>query len=247
MTHTKVPLPVRVPELGPSLGKLVAESQDDQDTLRLGDLRLELVNRLFESAGDARRLAAAGERKAALVSLGREAWMAAWDEMIFKLVSRIDEYVDSEVDRHGEAVRMPKRVRQQHRMNANEKKVLHARLGSAAVNLIPVLDELDMEVRALLAATATEKGALERWQSALQRAARRLEEAWTVLEDSATAELANAEHRIASVSAWRRSHVPVLVFLIGGLLGSGWFGAVLGGYIESPAWFSTLWRFLFEQ
>jgi hypothetical protein len=49
------------------------------------------------------------------------------------------------------------------------------------------------------------------------------------------------------VARWRKPLWPVAVV---GLMAVGlavWLGLVLGGYIDSPAWFTWIWSQVFEQ
>ena len=73
MTTPSLLLPLRIPELGPALGKLVTGTRR-VTTPSLEDERRHLVTKLIEAAGEARRLAARDERAAA-VALPGAVWL----------------------------------------------------------------------------------------------------------------------------------------------------------------------------
>ncbi len=80
-----------VPELGPSLGRLVDPPPTAPGALGvpLGDLRVELVSRVFDLAGAARSFAAAGDHAGAIASLGRVAWLGLWEKTVAAAAERI--------------------------------------------------------------------------------------------------------------------------------------------------------------
>ena len=86
MTNPKLLLPIRIPELGPSLGKLLSGTGRRAGAVQLDAIRYKLGTRIIESAGEGRRLAANEERSAALEAVGRVNWQHAWDEAINALL-----------------------------------------------------------------------------------------------------------------------------------------------------------------
>ena len=83
--------PWAIPELGPSLGRLVDPPQLRGDRgsldLILDDIRLDLVTGIFELAGAARSFAASGDRQGAISSLSRVAWLGLWERAVAALPS----------------------------------------------------------------------------------------------------------------------------------------------------------------
>ena len=82
MTSSKLLIPLRIPELGPSLGKLITGTGSDVRGFSLETHRYQLVTKIIEMGGEARRLAANDERAAALACVGRDAWLAVWEEIV---------------------------------------------------------------------------------------------------------------------------------------------------------------------
>jgi hypothetical protein len=239
VTGTRTLLPLRIPELGPYLGKLVTGTGREPG-VPLDAVRQALVTRLFDHAGEARRLAANGERAAAMAALARANWLAAWEEAAAAAAAlvwtRITELLAQEADR----VRMPPAVRDRFLPGAAERRALGARLGSAGAVFVPAIDEIDRSCPAAFQASALERHAMERWLDALRTAARRLEAAWMELEDRVAAELTRSEPQANRVAAWRRSLWPVW---LGGTVAVGlalWLGLALGGYIPAPSWLAPL-------
>ncbi len=245
MTNPKLLLPLRIPELGPSLGKLVTGTGRTPGGLRLDDVRYRLVTRILECAGEGRRLAAREERNAAIAAVGRTAWLEAWEEAVAGAAERLTERVTARLDGEAEAVRMPKRLRRWVELDAAESRALTARLGSAGATLVPALDALQSQADRAVRATALERDAVEAWQEALRTAARRMEAAWFALEDAVDAEAVRWEAVADDIGRWRRSLWPVVLVGLLGLAGAVWLGLVLGGYLPSPSWLTSLWQSAF--
>jgi hypothetical protein len=81
------------------------------------------------------------------------------------------------------------------------------------------------------------------WQDALQTAARRLEAAWLVLEDAVQTERKRWDPELTALAQWRPSLWPVLLVWVVGAGALLWFGLILGGYLDGPAWLAHLLRF----
>ena len=81
----------RVPELGPSLGRLGDPPAADAEPARrsLDDIRLVLVTGVFELAGAGRSFAAAGDAAGAVGSLSRVAWLGLWEKAVAAAAERI--------------------------------------------------------------------------------------------------------------------------------------------------------------
>ena len=241
MTSAGVLMPLRIAELGPSLGKLVAGTPGDRGPVPLSAVRIQLVSRLFEHAGEARRLAGSDDRAGALRALNRAAWLSAWEEAVAAATDRFLGRVDHQLDAEARAVRMPASLRSRLTPTDRDRRQLIARLGSSGAGLVAALDEVERTSTVLLSATTADQGALSAWQEAQLTAARRVEAAWLGLEETVTEELARAGRAADAVSRWRRPVWPVLA--AGGVLFivALWLGAIFGGYRPAPAWLTWLW------
>lgn len=100
-----------VPELGPSLGRLADPPVGTLDRgpldLVLDDIRLDLVTRLFETAGAARSFAATGDRQGAIASLSRVAWLALWERAVAAAADRLAEIVNARLADAARESRLP--------------------------------------------------------------------------------------------------------------------------------------------
>jgi len=245
MTNSKVLLPLRVPELGPSLGKLLSVSTRTRGEEWLDPVRYKLCTRVIECGGEARRLATSGERSATVAAIGRDIWKQAGDDAVGSaaelLVQRLEEHLDAEAV----AVRMGRRRRDRLRFTSREKRALTARLGSAGADLIIALDELEEHAKEALTATGLEPDAVRNWQNSLKMAGRRLEAAWMTLERTVEDEVAKGLRKNDRVVEWRKPVWPVVVFGAVVVPAGAWFGLVLGGYIIAPTWLTRIWQMVF--
>lgn len=242
MTNQKLLIPLRVPELGPFMGKVVTGSGVIPGGLGLDSIRNRLATRIFEAGGEARRLGAREERQAAVHAIGRTVWLEAWDDAVTGVASLLAERVRGRLAAEAWAVRLPRRKRRRMLPDEREQRAIAARLGSAGATLIPVLDEIEIRGEAALDATALERDAIEAWHDALRTAARRLEAAWLDLEDAITIESGRWERLAQKIACWRKPLWPVAVLGMPILAAAIWFGLVLGGHVESPEWLSALWQ-----
>ncbi len=247
MSGAKLLLPLRVPELGPSLGKLVVGAGRSAGWIALDGIRLRLATRVIEGAGEARRLAAREERSAALAAIGRAIWQEAWDEAVAGVAELLFEGVSVHLEAEARAVRMPRKLRARLRLNAGEKRAVTARLGSAGAQLVPLLDALEHHAAQARDATALEREAVEEaWQDSLKVAARRLEAAWLALEEAVEKEAVHWKRVADRVGAWRKPVWPVVVTGAAAMAVAVWLGLVLGGYVTPPEWFVRGWELVFE-
>ena len=244
MTHAKILIPVRVPELGPALGKLLTGSGQSPADVTLDRQRLAMVGRLIEAAGEARRLAAEGARPEAVQAVGLELWMEVWERAVNGVARDLVERANRQLEAEARAGRMPRRLRRRVVLDAAEVRGLTGRLGAAGAGLVPALDDLQARGRRLLSAAATDRAALEEWQRALLTAARRLEAAWLALEEQLADETARWREAVALVAAWRRPLWPVAAVGVPALAAAAWLGLVLGGYLPAPAWLQRVWSLL---
>lgn len=246
MTDSKMLLPLRVPELGPSLGKLLSVTTDTGGAIRLDAIRYRLGTRIIENGGEARRLAASGERSATIAAIGPEIWKQAWDEAVSSVTQLLVDRLDAHVEAEAVSVGMGRRRRARLlRYSMHEKRALSARLGSSGANLIPVLDQLDEHAKRALAATGLQPDAVRNWQNTLVLAARRLEAAWTGLESVAHNEVAERLKIGDQVAMWRRPIWPVLTVGVVVLPAGACFGLVVGGYLPAPDWLMRIWQLVF--
>jgi hypothetical protein len=234
-------LPLRIPELGPYLGRIVSGTGRTPGGLHLDAIRLRLATRIFESAGEARRLAARENRPAAVQAIGRDAWLAAWEEAVGSTVSLLMERARAQLDAEAHAIRLPRRRRKRLAPGADVARAAGARLGSAGTGLVEALDRLERCAGAAIAATGLDSGAMAAWQRALRLAGRRLEATWLALEDEVEREAARWQREADVVASWRR---PVRGTVLLGALGAAvalWLGLILGGYLPAPGWLAELW------
>lgn len=244
MTRAKILIPVRVPELGPALGKLLTGTGQSPADATLDRQRLTMLGRLIEAAGEARRLAAEGARPEAVRALGLELWMDVWEQAVNGIARDLVERVNRQLDAGARAVRMPRRLRRRVALDAAEVRGLTGRLGAAGAGLVPALDDLQVRGTRLLAATAADRAPLEEWQRALLTAARRLEAAWLALEEQLADETARWRDAVGLVVAWRRPFWPVAVVGVPALAAAAWLGLVFGGYLPAPVWLQRAWSLL---
>lgn len=242
MTSSKLLLPLRIPELGPSLGKLVIGTGRTPGAVRLDDIRYRLVTRVIEAAGEARRLSANEERGPAVAVLGRDAWLAAWDEAVGALATTLVDRFDAQLQAEARAVRMPRRLRRRVALDHGERRSVAARLGSSGAILIPALDAVERCGETALAATALERDAVTAWQESLKTAARKLEAAWLALEDAVEAETARWAEVTDRVAQWRKPLWPLWVLGALAVVLAGWVGLMFGGYLPAPEWLIRLWE-----
>lgn len=240
MSSSKTLLPLRIPELGPSFGKLVTGTGRTPGGLDLSAARHQLVTRMFDHAGEARRLAANGERAAAISGLARASWLGAWEEAVAGVADAVWNSVDLRLTRGADAVAMPPERRNVMFPGAGEKRALVVRLGSAGAGLVRALDDLERRGNAALEATSLERTDMDAWLGALATAARRLEAGWIELEDRVEGELAQFDALITRVAAWRKPLWPVWVSGIVALGLAVWLGLVLGGYVPAPGFLKPM-------
>ncbi len=242
MSNPKLGIPLRIPELGPSLGKLITGTGRTMEGLSLDSQRYRLATKIIEMGGEARRLAANGERSAALASLGRDAWLAVWEETVSPIAEELVDRLTAHLEAEAGAVRMPQRLRSRVAIAEVERRAMGARLGSAGAELIPALDEIERQGAMLLDGAVPDRGNLGTWQQAQLTAARRLEEAWMALEEAADHEIGVWRRVADEISRWRK---PLWLVYLVGALGSAvaaWGGLVWGGVIPLPTWATVVWH-----
>ena len=235
----KIPMPLRVPELAPSLGRVLVPRRVAEPWVPLDDIREALATRALELGGEARAAALREDRERVLEAVSRRAWFAAWEQAVRRVADRVTEALDGRIERTARRGRMPRRGWRRRLLSTPEKRAIAARLASGGEPFIAALDALDAVAARVRDATVLDKTAHGEWQEALRSAARRLEAAWLALEAVASEEERRWAPEIEAVERWRPPLWPVLVLWapLGALL--VWLGLVLGGYVAAPAWLAA--------
>jgi hypothetical protein len=236
---TSLLIPIRTPELGPPLGKVVVGTGRRPAGLDLTPIRLGLATRLFDLAGKARHLADRNRRKAAVEAIGRPLWLEAWEEAVNSVTDLIVDRANTHIGAAADAVGMPARRRKKLFVSPSERRTLHARLGSTAAGMVKSLGDVD--AWSSKAVIGKNGDGMRAWQEAIRTAARRLEAAWLALEEAVVVEGARWDEVVRDVTAWKKSMWPVVVTGVVAAAGAVWLGLVFGGYLDSPPWFTAAW------
>ena len=231
-----IPMPLRVPELAPSLGRVIVTQRREAPWVPLDDIREELATAVLELAGEGRGAAAREDRAQVLEVTGRRAWAAGWDRAVRRAAARVADALDAEIARTALQVRLPRRrLRRQQLANA-EKRAIAARLGTGGAAFVAALDELDQAAIRVQGATVLDKDAHADWQEALRTAARRVEAAWLALELEVEEERRRWTAEIETLSRWRPPLWPIALLWAPVAAVLVWLGLILGGYLPAPAW-----------
>src|SRR5216117_545340 len=235
----KIPMPLRVPELAPSLGRVLVPRRLEEPWVPLDDIREELATRVMEIGGEARAAAGRDERDKVLEALSRRAWLAAWDAAVRRVGDRVTGALDQEIDRAARRVRTPRRRRRRLLLAGSEKRAIAARLAAGGETLVAALDALDAVAGRVRDASVLDKGAHADWQEALRTAARRLEAAWLALETQVEDERREWAAEIDAVAHWRAPLWPLIALWTPVAVLLVWLGFVLGGYLPAPSWLAA--------
>lgn len=211
-----------LPELGPALGRLVHPASASPVDRLLAPVRLLLVTRLLEAAGEARRALQGGREPAARAALSPGAWAALWDAAAEQAAAILIRRLDERLLGAAAAARMPAWRADRHRVTDAEHRGIHARLGAGAGALLRSAGELD-------------RAPGPEWAEQVLGTTRRLETAWSALTAAAARELAEWEADIEAVAAWRRPQWPLWTITGAVFAVAVWSGLVLGGYLPVPA------------
>lgn len=229
----KLLMPLRVPELAPSLGRVIVPRRQQEMWVPLDDIREELATRVLELGGEGR---ATDDRARVLETTGRSAWSSAWDHAVRAAALRVADALDAEMTRAGRRVRLPRRRLRRLLLTNPEKRAIAARLGTGGGAFVAALDEMEAAAARVSDASVLDKDAHAAWQEALRTVTRRLEAAWLALE----AEVEEERHRwmpeLEAIAAWRPSLWPVFALWLPVALGLVWLGLILGGYLPAPQW-----------
>lgn len=227
-----------VPELGPSLGRLgdppVGVLDRGPLDLVLDDIRLDLVTRLFETAGAARSFAATGDRQGAIASLSRVAWLALWERAVAAAADRMAEVVNARLADAARESRLPPKRLERILLKTEDVRAIASRLGSGGAGFVGALDALEQTVPGAAASGSRGRAGQEEWQRSLATAARRLESAWLALAAASRTEQERWKAEIERVRAWRRPTGPLWAATAGVLAVLAYLGLVLGGYLPVP-------------
>ena len=236
----KLLMPLRVPELAPSLGRIIVPRRLLDPWVPLDDIREELATRVLELGGEGRAASAReadGDARARVLEVtGRRAWTAAWDHAVRRTGARVADALDAEITRTAREVRLPRRRLRRHLLSNAEKRAIVARLGTGGGPFVAALDELEAAAARAAQASVLEKDAHAGWQEALRTVARRLEAAWLALEAEVEAERERWNAEIEALAAWRPSLWPIFVVWAPVAFLLIWLGLILGGYVPAPAW-----------
>ena len=229
-------MPLRVPELAPSLGRVLVPRRLADPWVPLDDIREELATRVLELGGEARAAAVREERERVLEAVSRRAWLGAWERAVRRAAERVARALDGEIERAGKQVRMARRRWRHRLLTGPEKRAIAARLATGGEQFVGALDALEHAAARAREASVLDKAIHAEWQEALRTVARRLEAAWLALEDVVAEERRRWTPEIDAVAAWRPSLWPLLAAWIPLTLLLLWLGLVLGGYLAAPAW-----------
>lgn len=244
----KLLMPLRVPELAPSLGRIIVPRRQREPWVPLDGIREELATRVLELGGEGRSAAVredekgtggTDERARVLETTGRRAWAAAWDHAVRRAASRVADALDAELTRTAQRVRLPRRRLRRLLLSNAEKRAIAARLGTGGGTFVAALDELEAAAARAAQASVLEKDAHAGWQDALRTVARRLEAAWLALEAEVEAERARWQPEIDALAGWRPKLWPVIVAWVPVAALLLWLGLLLGGYLPAPAWLAA--------
>src|SRR2546425_6244526 len=178
-------MPLRVPELAPSLGRVLVPRRVTEPWVPIDDIREALATRVLELGGEARAAAEREDRERVLETVSRRAWLAAWEQAVRRVADRVTHALDGRIERAARRVRMPRRRWRRRLLSTSEKRAIAARLTTGGEPFVAALDALDAVVARVRDATVLDKGAHGEWQEALRSAARRRESAWLALEAGA--------------------------------------------------------------
>lgn len=232
----KLMMPLRVPELAPSLGRIIVPRRLFDPWVPLDDIREELATRVLELGGEGR---AVEDRARVLEVTGRRAWAAAWEHAVRRAAARVAEALDSEITRVAKQVRLPRRRLRRHLLTNAEKRAIVARLGAGGGSFVAALDALEAAGARAGDASVLDKDVHADWQEALRTVARRLEAAWLALEAEVDEERLRWTPEIDAVAAWRPTLWPIFVVWTPLTILLIWLGLILGGYLPAPAWLAA--------
>jgi hypothetical protein len=236
-------MPLRVPELAPSLGRLIVPRRQSAPWVPIDDVREELATAVLELAGAGRAAAAREDWAAVLQVTGRRAWLHAWDQAVRRVAQRVSDRVDAEITAAARRVRMPRSQWRRRLLAQGERRAVVARLAAGGGPFVAATDALAAAGEALHSASVLDKEPHGRWQDALRAAARRLEAAWLALEAGVDEERRRWTPEIDDIARWRPRLFPVVAVWLPVAAALILLGLILGGYLPAPSWLARLLRF----
>jgi hypothetical protein len=239
----RIPMPLRVPELAPSLGRLIVPRRHSEPWVPIDDVREELATAVLALAGEGRAAALRGDRGAVLEVTGRAVWLQAWEHATRRVAERVTARVDLEIELAARRVRMARGRWRRRLLLGGERRALAARLAAGGGSFVTALDDLALAAERVRDATVLDKDAHGDWQEALRAAARRLEAAWLALEARVEDEHRRWALEIQDVARWRPLLWPVVALWAPVAAALIYLGLSLGGYLAAPAWLATLLGF----
>lgn len=231
-----------VPELAPSLGRLIVPRPIAPAWTPLDDVREALATDVMTLGGAGRKAAAEDDARGLVAALAPPAWQRAWERAVRRAAERVAVVIEGEIDRAAWRVRMPRRVRTKHALTGAERRAVAVRLALGGETLTPALAALE-RAGERLAAAESDPTALADWQDAVRHAARRVEAAWLALEAAVEEERERWAPEIAAIGAWRPARWPVVAAWLPIAAVVIWLGLVLGGYLPAPAWLADFLGF----
>src|SRR2546425_3382246 len=136
-------MPLRVPELAPSLGRVLVPRRLADPWVPLDDIREELATRVLELGGEARAAAVREERERVLEAVSRRAWLGAWERSVRRTAERVAHALDGEIERAGKQVRMARPRWRRRLLTGPEKRAIAARLATGGGEVVAAPDALD--------------------------------------------------------------------------------------------------------
>ena len=224
-----------VPELGPSLGRVIVPRRHREPWVVLDDVREELATRVLECAGAARAAAVRQDGVGVLRAASRAMWLGAWEPAVRRVAERVAERIDRDIALAARRVRMPRRARRSRRLSGAEKRAIAARLATGGGPFVAALDALDAAAARARDAHAPAPAADAAWREALLAAARRLEAAWLAVEAVVEEEAARWAPEIADAARWRPPLWPLVALWMPVAALLLWLGLLVGGYLPAPA------------
>ncbi len=233
MTGQPLSPTVTLPELGPLLGALVAAPVElPAGRAALEEARVELLSKLFDKAATARVALSKGDDAGARGALGRASWLEVWERAVTLASRNLVQEIERRLRHAAAESRFPRKKLAALLPDAEERRMLTARLSAAGIGLEDAAPLLDSPARG--------------WDEALRRVAGELEAAWDRLVVSALVELEPWDRRAAEIRAWRRSWFPLVAAGVAGLSLAIWLGLVLGGILPAPGWLRPLTEWLWN-
>ena len=233
MTGTPLPSTHTLPELGPLLGTLVASPVElPAGRAVLEEARIELLSKLFDRAGAARAALTRGDEAAARKALGPGSWLEVWERAVALAARNLGQEIERRLRHAAAESRFPRKRVAAMLPDAEERRMIAARLSAAGMALEDAVPLLDNPARA--------------WDETLRRVAGELEAAWDRLVATALHELEPWDRKAMEIRIWRRSWLPLVIAGLVGLALAVWLGLVFGGIIPAPGWLRPLTDWLWN-